>query len=86
VRRQHKQKLESHLGCAVTEPAPTGTAQPESSGQPKGWYSESKEEGVSVFGFVGYRSVWVCRLSGYRKQIGKKFTEKRIRKTGLIPC
>uniref|UniRef100_A0A2N9HRU8 NB-ARC domain-containing protein n=1 Tax=Fagus sylvatica TaxID=28930 RepID=A0A2N9HRU8_FAGSY len=40
--RQHKQRLESRLSCAVTEPAPTGAAQPEYSGQPKGWYGESK--------------------------------------------
>uniref|UniRef100_A0A2N9ED61 Uncharacterized protein n=1 Tax=Fagus sylvatica TaxID=28930 RepID=A0A2N9ED61_FAGSY len=40
--RRRQTELESCLGCAVTEPAPIGAAQPEYSGQPKGWYGESK--------------------------------------------
>jgi hypothetical protein len=75
VGRRHK-RLKSRLGCAVTEPALTGAAQPECSGQPKGWYGESKEEGVFLFGFVGYRGVWAYGLLGYWKQIEKK--EKNV--------
>ena len=77
--RRHKQRLESRLGCAVMETAPVGAAQPEYSGQPKGWYGESKMKVGLCLG------LWVIGFT--ENKIGKKksYGENGEENQALIP-
>ncbi len=76
--RQHKQRLESRLSCAVTEPAPTGAAQPEYSSQPKGWYGESKMKvGLSLCLGLWVISSGLLETRQKRKKL--RWTEKETR-------
>jgi hypothetical protein len=76
--QRHKQRLESCLSCAVTESAPVGAAQPEYSGQPKGWYSESKMKvGLCLGLWVRCLGLWVIGKMGYRGY--RVYWKKRLR-------
>jgi hypothetical protein len=84
--RRHKQRLESRLGCTVMEPVPVGVAQPEYSGQPKGWYGESKMKvGLCLGLWVRCMGLWVIGFTG--NKIGKKksYGENGEENQALIP-
>jgi hypothetical protein len=73
VGRRHKQRLESRLGYAVTEPAPTGAQ-----ANPKAGTVSPRRRWVCVFFFfVGYRVIETNRRK--KKCSGEK------EKTALIP-